>query len=100
MGEGENGAETPAEVPNGESVYVVQRLCAAAGPTVELHGAPRSWEDISTVTVPSKSRRRPTLQKALDEEGIKAKAGDVFRLLDERSAEEIPVNSETRLVVG
>lgn len=70
----------------GTAEYVVQRYIELHGPVDEPNGA---WEDIATVTVPAKSKRKTIIGLALEEAGIRPEVGGEplrLRALDVRSA--------------
>lgn len=85
-------AEAPAK---GESRYVVQVAVVLTAPDV-LYERPETdedrttvWQDVATVVVPARSRRKTIIAKALTDAGIKPDPGQPaprVRVLDEESA--------------
>lgn len=96
MGEDENGSQEGAQAPVAGSgtEYVVQQ------DSIRGDNGEAVWRDVSTINVPSRSKRSVALQRAIDAGEIQAEAGDKFRLLDAYSAEVLPINADTKLVVG
>ena len=85
---------------NGQSRYVVQMM------TVE-NGAESQWQDIATVEVPPRTKRKTIIEKAAEQADrpLVAIGGDgvVMRVLDEESAAGFAVAmvaGPARLVIG
>lgn len=87
-----------------DSKYVIQhRVEVADGQNGD--GAV-AWEDIATVSVPPRTKRKTIIEKAFAEAGVNAPPLLTtwhIRVLDEESAREIPVGAKEqppKLVIG
>lgn len=82
---------------SGLSKYVVQQRRTLGNGEQDV-----VWEDVDTVRVPPRTKRKTIIEKALN--GITPpKAGWILRVLDDESAREIPVVPEEqppRLKIG
>lgn len=95
---GSAGVKKRERVPAGPQVYVVQRLASRAS------GSPVAWEDVATVTVPPRSKRRTIIAAALATEAGKQLALPAkLRVLDADAWREHSVElrqAEPELVIG
>jgi hypothetical protein len=79
------------------ATYTVQRLIPATGVEAGVNVGPLipdRWEDVATVTVPARARRRKVIGLALAQSGLRPEVGgDPLRLrvLDAASAHETSV---------
>lgn len=97
-----------ARAAAGPQVYVVQVQVGSeserrsAGEEVKLTG--KRWEDVGTVTVPARTKRRTIIEQALNtENGRKLSLPVTLRILDADAAREFPVGLKPRdpeLVIG
>jgi hypothetical protein len=61
------------------------------------------WEDLVTVTVPARTKRKTVLEKGLVDAGVLPPPAGVslwFRALDAESARGVPVEAEAQLRIG
>lgn len=94
-----------ARQPAGPQVYVVQKRVSSGAERRGVGGdavieGPR-WEDIATVTVPARSKRRTIVEAARQKVAIELPA--TLRILDADAAREFPVGLKPRdpeLVIG
>lgn len=86
--------ERAAAVPQ---TYVVQRQID------DEAGATTHWEDIATVTVPPRTKRRTIIERALLAANAELRLPVTLRILDATAAASIPVSVRERepgLVIG
>lgn len=81
---------------NGLSKYVVM-VAYTDGIATE------AWQDVATVTVPPRTKRKTIIEKAMAQPDVEIVDPTCVRVLDEESAREIPVEMEEqppRLKIG
>lgn len=79
----------------GMSTYVVQRL------TIE-NGHKSQWQDIAIVDVPSRTKRKTIIEKAMEGHDVESDP-ILIRVLDDESSRTTPVTFEAqpaRMVIG
>jgi hypothetical protein len=90
------GTETVGPAPkrtqrSTEATYVVQvEIDVRDDPGHKLYDG-ETWEDVATVTVPARTKRKRVIALGLEKAGMEVKDAIRVRALDEESAAVIPV---------